>query len=130
MNLELMQALLELSKAQKLSDAELAAGLKYAMNGHANAVIPQAQLPLETSRKHTHFLTIDQMESIVQMYVANNSPQIIAHTLNMRYGLKLSKNAVASIIRDIRNGKKQTSARYQNNEWLTAFARWRQELGR
>ena len=128
MNTEAIKAAQTLLESKIIDQEQFAKLVITALNGHA-AAATQLQLSMAPkARKHTHYLTIDQMDSIVQMTVAGHAWQTIADTVNNRYGLRLTKAGVSSIVRDIANGKKQQASRYQSNEWREAFATWQKAL--
>jgi hypothetical protein len=130
MKLELIDSLVQLRKANLVSEDAFAEGIKYALNGHAAPSVPQQQLPLVIKpRQHKTHLRIDQIDAIVEMACAGHGNDVIADTMNKRYSTKLTRRAICAITNDIRTGKKQKAQRYQATEWIAAFAKWKALLG-
>ena len=124
MNREAMKAAETLLDAKLITKEQFADFIIKSLNGHATLAIAaqQPQLLLQSITR-TH-MNIEQHQSIVDMFIIGHPIQVIADNMNVRHQIRLTPNAIKSIINKIKSGEKRRHGRYQSAEWQAAFDRW------
>ena len=124
MKLEAIKAAETLLNAKLISEQQFAELVIKSLNGHAASAVAlqQPELPLQSITR-TH-MNIEQHQSIVDMFLIGHPIQVIADNMNVRHQIRLTPNAIKSIINKIKSGEKRRHVRYQTAEWQAAFDRW------
>ncbi len=124
MKLEAIKAAETLLNAKLISEQQFADLVIKSLNGHAAPAVAlqQPQLPLRKFSRNK--LTMEQIQSIVDMTLIGHPRQVIADNINVRHGTRLSKGGVLHVIEDILDGSKRAHACYNTPEWQAAFDRW------
>ena len=124
MKMEAIKAAETLLNNKLISEQQFADLVIKSLNGHAASAVVAHQQQLPLTRITRNMLTIDQIQSIVDMFIMGHPMQVIADNINVRHAIRMTKVGVRTLIADIRDGSKRKYDRYQTAEWQAAFDRW------
>lgn len=126
MKLEAITAAQKLLELKLITDQQFADLVVKSLNGHAAPAIQQ-QLPMTQNRITRNFLTIRQMDDIVQMYANGKSHAQIVQAINELHDRTLTVKAVGTMINRIRRSA-FNYGRYLTPEWQQHLAIWKQQV--
>ena len=126
MKLEGIDAAKQLLELKLINEQQFTELVIKSLNGHAGPAIQQ-QLPMAQKRITRNFLSIREMDDIVQMYVNGKSYAQIVQAINERHDTSLTRKAVETMLGRIRRNA-FTHGRYLSAEWQQYLAIWKQQL--
>jgi hypothetical protein len=126
MKTEAITAAMQLLELKLINEQQFAELVVKSLNGHAAPAVQQ-QLPIAQKRVTRNFLTIRQMDDIVQMYASGKSHAQIVLAMNQRHDTSLTVKGCQTIINRIRR-QALNYGRYLTPEWQQYLAIWKQQL--